>query len=326
MNRRHFFRMIACATAACSVSGRAQSASQRPIIGFLGAGEPAGAAHWAAAFASSLRELGWTEGTNISIEYRWAEGRTERSAAIADEFVLMKVDVIVTYGSAAVAVAKRATSTIPIVFAAVGDPVGAGFVASLARPGGNITGMSMQETDLGPKRLQFLREAVPKVDRLGIMAHVASAGAVLEMQAVERVARRLGMQVSKSEIQQPKDIAEAFAAFRGRVDALFVVTDPFLFTNRMQIHSLALDTRLPTICDYREYVEAGCLLSYGPSHTDLFRRTAGHVDKILRGSNPGDLPVEQPTKFEYVLNVRTAKTLGLEVSSTLLALVDEVIE
>ena len=249
-----------------------------------------------------LRELGWIEGRTVAIEYRWAEGRSERFAEIAAEFVRLKVDVIVTSGTAVLA-AKQATSVIPIVFAVAGDPVGTGLVASLARPGGNVTGLSIQATDLAGKRLELLREVVPGLRRLAIMANVGNPAAVLEMGEVQATARTLGLEVATFEIRRAEDIAPAFEALKGRADALYVCADPLVNTNRIRINTLALGARLPTMYGFREYVEAGGLMSYGPNFPDLFRRAADFVDKILRGAKPADIPVEQPTKFDLVINL-----------------------
>jgi putative tryptophan/tyrosine transport system substrate-binding protein len=206
------------------------------------------------------------------------------------------------------------------------DPVGAGVVASLARPGGNVTGLSLQQTDTAGKRLELLREFVPHLRRLAIMANIDAAGAMLERREIQTTAHTLGLEVANLEIRQTDDIAPALEALKGHADALYVATDPVVFTNRVRINSLAQDARLPTIYGSREYVDAGGLMSYGPSYTDLFRHAADFVDKILRGAKPGDIPVEQPTKFELVVNLKTARALGLEVSPTLLARADEVIE
>jgi putative tryptophan/tyrosine transport system substrate-binding protein len=272
-----------------------------------------------------LGELGWIEGRTVAIEYRWAEGRSERFAEIATELVRLKVDVIVTTGVAGVA-AKQATSVIPIVLAVAADPVGSGLVASLARPGGNVTGLSLQQTDMGGKRLGLLREVIPRLRRLGIMANVSYSAAVLEMGEVEASARTLGLDTAKSEIRRAEDIAPAIETLKGRVDSLYVVGDTLTNTNRISINTLAVAARLPTIYVDKESVEAGGLMSYGPNYTDLFRRAADYVDKILRETKPGDIPVEQPTKFDLVINLTTAKALGLEVPPTLLARADEVIE
>jgi putative tryptophan/tyrosine transport system substrate-binding protein len=228
-------------------------------------------------------------------------------------------------GGAGLAV-KRATSTIPIVFAIAGDPVGDGLVTSLARPGGNLTGLSLQVPDLAGKRLGFLREVCPTVRRLAILANAGNPIAVLEMQAVQTTARMLGLDVITLEIRQVDDITPAFESLKGRVDALYVTTDPFVNTNRIRINTLALGGRLPTMHGFRELVEAGGLMSYGPSFPDLFRRAGDFVDKILRGAKPSDLPVEQPTKFDLVINLTTAKALGLTIPEAFLLRADEVIE
>jgi putative ABC transport system substrate-binding protein len=273
-----------------------------------------------------LRELDWVEGKNLAIEYRWAEGRTERYHDIAADFVKMKVAVIVTAGTESVIAAKRLTSAIPIVFATAGDPVGSGLVESLARPGGNVTGLSNQQTDLAGKRLGLLREIMPSLSRLAIMANVSNPAAVSEMRDVQAVAGTLGLHVNTSEIQRPEDIEPAFDALKNSADALYVVIDPLVSGNRLRINTLALGSRLPTMHGFREFAQAGGLMTYGPDFPDLFRRTAELVDKILRGEKPADIPVEQPTKFELVINATTAKLLGLTVPPTLLARADEVIE
>ena len=260
-----------------------------------------------------MREHGWIEGRTVAIEYRWAEGRSERFAEIAAEFVRLNVDIIVTAGTEAVIATKQATSVIPIVFGTAGDPVGTGLVASLARPGGNVTGLSNQSADLAGKRLELLREVVPSLRRLAIMANIGSPIGVLEMGEVQVAARTLGLEVVPLEIRRAEDIAPAIEALKGRADALYVVTEPLVNTNRIQINTLALGARLPTMHGEQAYVEAGGLMSYGANIPDLFRRAADYVDKILRGAKPGDLPVEQPTKFDLVINLKTAKALGLTV-------------
>jgi putative ABC transport system substrate-binding protein len=273
-----------------------------------------------------LRELGWTEGRTIAIEYRWAELREERLAELAAELVRLKVDVIVTSGTPQVLAAKQATSVIPIVFAAAGDPVGNNLVASLARPGGNVTGLANLTPETGGKRLEFLREVVPGLRRLAILANVSNPAVVLEIAEAQAAARMLGLEVVTPEIRRAEDIAPAFKALEGRVEALYVSTDALVITNRARIHTLAMGVRLPTMYPSREYVEAGGLMSYGVNLPDQFRRTADYVDKILRGAKPGDIPVQQPTKFDLVINLITAKALGLAVPPTLLATADEVIE
>ena len=307
------------------LAARAQQPAKLPTIGFLGTTTPSAWSQWVAAFVQRLRDFGWIEGRTIAVEYRWAEGRDERFVEIAAELVQLKVDVIVTSGTALLA-AKQATSVIPIVFAVANDPVGSGFVASLSRPGGNITGLSLQSTDLAGKRLELFREVVPDLRRLAIMAHVGNPGAVLELAEVQAAARALGLEVATLEIRRAEDIAPAFEALNGRVDALYIETDALIFTHRIRINTLALAARLPTMHGVRAYVEAGGLMSYGPNYTDLFRRAGELVDKILRGAKPADIPVEQPTKFDLVINLTTAKALGLDVPAALLARADEVIE
>jgi putative ABC transport system substrate-binding protein len=273
-----------------------------------------------------LRELGWIEGQTINIEYQWAQGSRELAEKIAVEFVRRKVDIIVTSATPPTTAAKQATSVIPIVFAAVGDPVGTGLVASLARPGGNATGLSLQQTDAAGKRLELLREAIPGIRRLAILANGGNLSALLDMREAQAMAQTAGFEAVSSEIRDPEDIAPAINAFRSRVEALYVCNDPLVATSEVRISAAAVEVRLPTMFGVREYVEVGGLMSFGPSFPDLYRRTADYVDKILRGAKPSDLPVEQPTKFELVINLKTAKALGLTVPPTLLARADEVIE
>jgi putative ABC transport system substrate-binding protein len=324
MRRREFVSLLGSA-AAWPLAARAQQAGKLPTIGFLGTTSLSVGSYWTSAFVQRLREHGWIEGRTVAIEYRWADGRSERYAEIAAEFVRLKVDVIATSGAPAIA-AKEATSIIPIVFAVSNDPVGIGLVASLARPGGNVTGLSSQSGDLGAKRLELLREVAPGLRRLAIMANVGYPAAVLEMGEVEATARTLGLEVVTSEIRRAEDIAAAFEALKGRADALYVVTEPLVGTNRIRINVSALGARLPTMHGTRDYVEAGGLMSYGPNYSDLWRRAADYVDKILRGTKPGDIPVEQPTKFDLVINLTTAKALGLTIPESFLLRANEVIE
>jgi len=297
-----------------------------PTIGFLGANSPAVQRQWTTAFVQRLHELGWTEGHNLAIEYRWAEGRFDRSPAIIAEFVRLKVDVIVTHATANVVAAKQATSAIPIIFTSVADPVGNNLVASLARPDGNVTGLSAQIADVAGKRLELLREIIPGLRRLALMANVGVANAIMEMGEVQAAARTIGLDVATFEIRQTRDIEPAIEAFKNRAEALYVQGDPLFTSNRLRINTLALGARLPTMHATREQVDAGGLISYGTNLTDLFRRAGDYVDKILRGAKPADLPVEQPTKFDLVINLITAKALGLEIPATVLARADEVIE
>jgi putative ABC transport system substrate-binding protein len=273
-----------------------------------------------------LREFGWIEGRTIAIEYRYAEGHTERYTEVAAEFVRLKVDVIVTYGTPSSAAVKQAPTVIPIVFAAAADPVGNGLVASLARPGGNITGLSLQQSDIVGKKLDLLREMLTGLRRLAIMGNLGNPATVLEIGEIRVAANRLGLDIISLDIRRAEDIAPAFDAVNGRAEALYVSTDPLIFTNVSRINTLALGARLPTIHNGKEYIESGGLMSYGPNYPDLFRRAADFVDKILRGAKPADFPVEQPTKFDLIINLTTAKALGLTIPPSLLARADEVIE
>jgi putative ABC transport system substrate-binding protein len=272
-----------------------------------------------------LGELGWIEGRTVTIEYRWAEGRKERFAEIAAEFVQRQVDIIVTSGPAVPAV-KQATSVIPIVFPIENDPVGSGLVQSLARPGGNVTGLSLQFSDTVGKRFELLREVVPNLRRLAVMYNAGYPAAVVEMDETRAVARTLGLELTTSEIRRAEDIAPVLESLKGRVDALYVASDPLVNTHRTRINSLALAARLPSMHGFREFVEAGGLMSYGANFPGMFRRAADIVDKILRGVKPGEIPVEQPTRFDLVINVKTTTALGLEIPDKLLALANEVIE
>jgi len=324
MKRRQFISLLGRAAAAWPVAARAQERTKLPTIGFLGTTTLSAMGEWVAAFVQRLRELGWIEGRNIAIEYRWAEARSERYGDIAAELVQSKVDVIVTTAPAFPAV-QRATSVIPIVFAiAPADPVAAGFIASLARPGGNATGLSMLSPDTAGKRLELLREIVPGIRRLAVMVNLGFPAAVQEGSEAHAAASALGLEVVKLEIRRPQDIASSFEALKA--DALYVTTDALFNANRIRINTFALSARLPTIYPFREPVEAGGLMSYGVNIPDLFRRAAGYVDKILRGAKPGDIPVEQPTKFDLVINVITAKALGLSIPESFLLRADKVIE
>ena len=325
MKRREFIALLG-ASAAYPFAARAQQRPGLPTVGLLGSTTPSAEAQRVAGFVQRLRELGWTEGQNIAIEYRWAEGRNERYREIVAEFVRLRVNVIVTQGTAAIIAAKEATSVIPIVFASANDPVGTGLVASLARPGGNVTGLANQSIDIAAKRLELFREVVPNFGSLAIMANIGNPGVVLEMREVHSAASTLGLKVVTLEIQRAEDIAHAFETLKGRAEALYVCVEPLVNSNRVLISTLALGAQLPTMYGLREYVQAGGLMSYGPNIPDQYRRAADYVDKILHGTKPGDLPVEQPTKFELAINLKTAKGLGLTVPPTLLARADEVIE
>jgi len=323
VRRREFITLLG-GGAAWPLAARAQQGGKLPTIGFLGA-DASAFAPWTAAFVARLRELGWIEGRTIAIEYRWSEGRTERYAEIAAEFVRLNVDVIVTVGSA-VPTVKQATSAIPIVFAVGIDPVGSGLVASLAKPGANVTGLSLQATNLAGKRLELLREVVPQLRRLAILFNVGNAQPVLEMGETQAAARMLGLDVAPLVIQRAEDIAPAFEGVKAKADALYVAIDQLMVANLTRILDLALGTRLPTVFSTRDFVRAGGFMSYGPNYSDLFWRSADYVDKILRGTKPGDIPVEQPTKFELVINLKTAKALGMTIPESFLLRADEVIE
>jgi putative tryptophan/tyrosine transport system substrate-binding protein len=326
MKRREFIMLLGGAAAAWPVAAGAQPAGRRPDIGFLGTATASAWSNWVAAFVTRLHELGWIEGRTVAIEYRWADGRSERFSEIAAEFVRLKVDVIVTSG-VAVLPAKQATSVIPIVFAVASDPIGPGMVTNLARPGHNVTGLSLQAPDLAGKRVGLLLEVVPGLRRLAVLANIKNPAAELEMREVEAMSSGLDFAFIGLEIRRVEDIAAAFEALNERADALYVCgTDPLINANRIRINTLALGARLPTMHSQKEYVEAGGLMSYGPNIADLFRRAAEYVDKILHGANPGDIPVEQPTRFDFIINLTTAKALALSVSPSLLARADEVIE
>ena len=323
MRRRQFITLLGGA-AAWPLAARAQQAAKLPTIGFLGA-DASNWSLWTAAFAARLRELGWSEGRTIAIEYRWSEGRPQSAAEIAAEFVRLKAAVIVTNYSGAFA-AKQATSVIPIIFVLGNDPVGSGLVASLARPGGNITGLSVQAAEVAGKRLELLRETVPRLRRLAVMAHAGFPDAALEMGHVEAAAHAQGIEVAPLQIWRAQDIATAFESLNPQADALYVVQDALIVANRTAIVAFALTRRLPTIFSARDFVQAGGLLSYGPNYPGVFRRAADYVDKIMRGAKPSDLPIEQPTKFDLVINLTIARALGVTIPEKLLALADEVIE
>lgn len=329
MRRRDFLKALSGAAMAPLVwpnDALAQQARPSTTIGFLGATTPT---IWSAnvtAFQNRLRELDWIDGRNVSIEYRWAQGRDDRYAEFASEFVQRKVDIIVTAGTTAVIALKKATSAIPIVFAAAGDPVRTGLVSSLSRPGGNVTGLSNLQTDLGGRRLSLLREIQPNVKRVAVLGNVDSPLIALEMEGVKEDGARLGLETFKLHVTKAEEIVPAIQSLKGVADALYICSDPFLTTHRVRINTLAIAQKLPTVNAFREYVVAGGLLSYGPNFPDLFRRSADHVDKILRGAKPADIPVEQPVKFDLVINNTTAIAIGLTIPEQFLMRADEVIE
>src|SRR5215475_5785382 len=325
LRRREFVTLLGGAAAAWPLTARTQQAGKLPTIGFLGGPTASTAGQWVTVFRERLRELGWIEGRTVTLEVRWAEGRTERFAEIASEFVRLKVDVIVTAGPPVFA-AKQATSVIPIVFATVADPLNTGLVAGLAQPGGNITGLSLTSPELAGKRLELLREAIPGLRQLAIIANADYPPSMRELDEVDTAARPLGIETIALKIRQAADIAPAFQALKGRAQALYVIGESLTATNQVRIHSFALAARLPAMEPNREMVETGGLISYAPNFPSLYRRAADLVDKILRGAKPADIPVEQPTKFDLIINLTTAKALGLEIPPTLLARADEVLE
>jgi putative ABC transport system substrate-binding protein len=326
MKRREFITLVGGAAAAWPIVTRAQQPARLPTIGFLGPGTPTGMNEWVAAFVQRLSELHRVVGNTVAIEYRWSEGRNDRLTEFADEFVQLKVDAIVTSGTPPVLALMQATSSIPIVFVAVGDPIANGLVKSLARPGGNVTGTSNLTRDLAGKRVEILRELVPGLRRLAILANVGNVAVVLEMRDAQAAARTLGYEVITLEVRRVEDIAPAFDTLKDRVDAIYVVIDSLVNNDRLLLSHLALRVRLPTMNGGREAVEAGGLISYGPNFPELWRRGADYIDKILRGIKPADIPVEQPTKFDLVINLKTAKALGLAVPPPVLTRADDVIE
>jgi putative tryptophan/tyrosine transport system substrate-binding protein len=326
MRRREFIGLLGGAVVGWPLGTRAQQSAKVPIIGYLSPNSASTEGQWTPAFVRRLHELGWIEGSTVAIEYRWVEGHAERLSAFADELVRLKVSVIVTSATLPTIAAKRATSVIPIVFATSGDPVGSGLVASLARPGGNVTGLSIQSVDAVSKQVELLRDVVPNLHRLAVLANESSPMNRRQAEEVQAAAHALGLEVAPLYVRRADDIAPAFAALDGRADALYVAADPLFFNNLLAIRALALKARLPDMYNFREEVVAGGLLSYGASFPDLFRRAAELVDKILRGTKPAEIPVEQPTKFDLVVNLKTAKTLNITIPDKIISLADEVIE
>jgi putative ABC transport system substrate-binding protein len=324
MDRRTFLAGTGAVLLAPPLAAEAQPVGKVPRVGWL----ELGSMPPKEALPHALRELGWVEGQNIVIEYRWAEGHFDRLLDLAAELVRLKVDVIAASPAPATAAAKQATGTIPIVFMGVSDPVGLGLVASLARPGGNVTGLTYGVgSNIYGKDLELLREVVPKVRRVAVLSNPASPSQPLILSEVKGAARSLGLQLHLVEARGPGDFDAVFSVMaKERVGALFVVQDPAFSPQRGRLADLAVKNRLPSIFTQREDTEAGALMSYGPSLSDLFRRGAIYLDKILKGAKPADLPVGQPTKFELVINLKTAKSLGLTIPSSLLGRADEVIQ
>ena len=319
--------LFAVVLLAVAVVAEAQQAKKVPRIGFLGAAYPSTNAARIEAFRQGLRALGYVEGKNIIIEWRWAEGKPERLPDLAAELVRFKVDIIVTAGPAATGSAKEATSTIPIVMAQDSDPVQSGFVASLARPGGNITGLSTLAPEVSGKRLELLKEIIPKLSRVAVLGISTRPGNAQSLKEVELAAGAFKVQVQYLDVLDVKEIETAFrAATKGRAEAVLVLQSPFFNSQRKQIVDLAIKNRLPVNFPQNEYVEEGGLMSYAPNYADLFRRAATYVDKILKGAKPADLPVEQPRKFEFVVNLKAAKQIGLTIPPNVLARGDKVIK
>src|SRR2546427_11099593 len=315
---------LALALALAPLVAEAQPAEKLARIGYLSL---VSAADTPKALLQGLRELGYVEGQNLVIEYRYAEGKAERLPDLAAELVSLKVDIIVAGGTPPPLAAKRATTTIPIVMTSAGDPVGSGLVASLAKPGGNVTGLSTFTRDLAAKRLQLLKEVVPVISRVAVLWNAANPYAVLNMRETEAAAQTLGVQVQSLEVRGPDDFENALpAAIRGRAGALIVVDDPLTFAYRMRIADFAARNRLPAMYGFREFAEAGGLTAFGANLADLYRRAATYVDKILKGAKPADLPVEQPTKFELVINMKIANALGLTIPQSVLVRADEIIQ
>jgi len=311
--------------AAWPLAAPAQQPGRGYTVGIFSAGDDN--AGLSTVLFDALRELGWAEGKNVRFERRYAENRLERLPELAADLVRVKVDVIAAAGTLAPLAAKRATSTIPIVMTSAGDPLGSGLVASLARPGGNVTGVSLMAPDLGGKRLELLGEVLPRLARVAVLWNAANPYSALVFKETETAGRTLGIEIPSLEVRTPDDFDGAFDAARGqRPDALITVEDPLTVNHRKRIADFAVVQQLPSLHGVREFAAAGGLISYGASLADLYRRAAGYVDKILRGTKPADLPVQQPTKFELVINLKTAKAIGLDIPATVLARADEVIE
>jgi len=326
MNHKVILLLLAASVLICFNLAEAQQPKNVPQVGFLGFTSLSGIAARIEAFRQGLRELGYVDGKNIVIEYRSAEGKLDRLSELAAELVRLKVDVIVTSGPSVTRAVKEATTTIPIVMGFDTDPVGNGFVASLARPGGNITGLSVVSPELSGKQLELLKEIVPKLSRVAVLGTSTNPGNSQALKETELAAGAYTVQLQNLDVLSPKDIETAFRdASKGRAGAVLVLASPIIESHRTQIADLAAKNRLPAIYYAPEFVEAGGLMSYGTSFADLFRRAATYVDKILKGAKPGDLPVEQPKKFEFIINLKTAKQIGLTIPPNVLARADKVI-
>jgi putative ABC transport system substrate-binding protein len=325
MRRRVFIALLGGA-AAWPLAVRAQQAAKLRVIGYLAALSETADRPRRVAFVRRLEELGWAEGRSVRIEYRWADGEVQRASEIAPELVGLPVDIIVTQGDAYVLAVRQAAAAIPIVFASAGDPVGNGLVSSLARPGGNVTGLSLQLTESVGKRLELLREIVPGLRRLAMLFNAADPQVNLERDAALAAVHMLGFDIVKAEIRPGEEFGPVIEPLKGRAEALYVCLDPLVQTNVARVNAAALRAHLPLMQSTRQSALAGGLISYGPDLPDMSRRAAEMVDRILRGAKPGDIPVEQPTKFDLVVNLKTAKALGLTIPGTVLAIADAVIE
>ena len=326
MKRLPLIVTLALGTLLAPLAADAQQAGKVARIGYVGVSSASAVPHADEAFRHGLRDLGYVEGQNIAIEYRWAEGQLDRLPDLAAELVRLKVDVIVASSTPTALAAKNATRTIPIVFVTAGDPVGSGLVAGIARPGGNITGLSLLAPEIVAKQLQLLKEAVPQASRVAVLSNPANPYTALMVKETEAAARSLGMWVQLLGVRGADAFDSAFSAVtKGRASALFVLFDPFLFAHRTRIAEFANKNRLPAMYPHREYAETGGLMAYGADIRDNFRRAATYVHKILTGTKPADLPVEQPTKFELVINLKTAKSLALTIPPSVLVRADEVI-
>ena len=318
--------LIIVALGTGATAAEAQQAARVPRIGFLGSGSPSTNQHLIEAFRQGLRELGYVEGRNIAIEYRWAEGK-EDLPGLAAELVQLKVDIILTAGTPPIQAAQQATRTIPIVVAVAGDIVGMGFAASLARPGGNVTGLTLLSPELSGKRLELLKEIVPGMIRVAVLYNSSNPVSAPQLTETQVAARSLGVQLQSLGVRDANGFGSAFAAMtRERAGALMVLSDVMFFNQRTRIVSLATKGRLPAVFWRSEFTEAGGLLAYGPNVSDMYRRAATYVDKILRGTKPADLPVEQPMKFEFIINLKTAKQIGLTIPQSVLYRADKVIK
>ena len=327
MPRRAFLAITAGGLLAAPLAGEAQAPAKVPRVGYVFSRAPSEAHRLWDAARQGLRELGYVEGQNIALEVRWAEGRFERLPELVAELVRLKVDVLVVAATPGALTVKNATRTIPVVMVAVADPVGSGLVASLARPGSNFTGLGLLNPEISGKRLELLKEGLPSISRVAVLTNPGNPSHAIFWKETQAAAQTLGLQLQSIKVRAPEDFDEAFqAAAHGRAEAMLMFDDPMILSSQARLVALAAKRRLPTMYGFREFPDAGGLLSYGPNLLHQYRRTAIYVDKILKGAKPADLPIEQPTKFELVINLKTAKTLGLTIPQSVLLRADQVIE